>query len=293
MAETAEKVECSPLRGGIWSENVCGVGRAPWGDVGMWLLSHPHPQGYAGGACQSPEWCEGWSLWGSHPAGDPDKSPHGGAHECGVPAACSLGRMEGEAAVCKEGEPQLPREGDLHTGAPLQQRAGSSWWETLHDVLTWYPKDLPDPGIEPISFVSPALLTGGFSTTSATWEARVAERKRINKQEPQLNRSRETRRGLPLASKDSRAQREDGLASFRASKETQTLYSWQPSRLPAFPLYKSLCPLPVQGLAQASCDCTSLNQFLCGSQDRASLLEKWLLVLGQYYFNLGSGSWLC
>lgn len=55
---------------------------------------------------------------------------------CLLHAAGSLGRMEGEAAVCKEGEPQLPREGGLHTGAPLQQRAGSSWWETLHDVLT-------------------------------------------------------------------------------------------------------------------------------------------------------------
>ena len=32
------------------------------------------------------------------------------------------------------------------------------------------PGDLPDPGIEPTSFMSPAL-TGGFFTTSATWEA--------------------------------------------------------------------------------------------------------------------------
>ena len=30
--------------------------------------------------------------------------------------------------------------------------------------------DLPDPGIEPESFMSPALA-GGFFTTSATWEA--------------------------------------------------------------------------------------------------------------------------
>lgn len=34
MAETAEEVECSPLRVSVWSGNVCGVGRAPWGDVG-------------------------------------------------------------------------------------------------------------------------------------------------------------------------------------------------------------------------------------------------------------------
>ena len=30
-------------------------------------------------------------------------------------------------------------------------------------------RDFPDPGIEPTSFPSPAL-TGGFFTTSATWE---------------------------------------------------------------------------------------------------------------------------
>ena len=32
------------------------------------------------------------------------------------------------------------------------------------------PGDLPDPGIEPKSLMSPALA-GGFLTTSATWEA--------------------------------------------------------------------------------------------------------------------------
>ena len=32
------------------------------------------------------------------------------------------------------------------------------------------PGDLPDPGIKPASFVSPALA-GGFFTISATWEA--------------------------------------------------------------------------------------------------------------------------
>ena len=32
------------------------------------------------------------------------------------------------------------------------------------------PRDLPDPGIEPTSLVSPALA-GGFFTTSTTWEA--------------------------------------------------------------------------------------------------------------------------
>ena len=32
------------------------------------------------------------------------------------------------------------------------------------------PGDLPDPGIEPLSLMSPALA-GGFFTTSASWEA--------------------------------------------------------------------------------------------------------------------------
>ena len=32
------------------------------------------------------------------------------------------------------------------------------------------PGDLPDPGIEPVSLMSPALA-GGFFTTGATWEA--------------------------------------------------------------------------------------------------------------------------
>ena len=36
------------------------------------------------------------------------------------------------------------------------------------------PEDLPNPGIEPISPVSPALA-GGFLTTTPTWEAQVIE----------------------------------------------------------------------------------------------------------------------
>ena len=37
------------------------------------------------------------------------------------------------------------------------------------------PGDLLNPGIEPVSFMSPALA-GGFFTTSATWEAQKALR---------------------------------------------------------------------------------------------------------------------
>ena len=34
------------------------------------------------------------------------------------------------------------------------------------------PGDLPDPGIEPMSLIAPALV-GGFFTTSTAWEALV------------------------------------------------------------------------------------------------------------------------
>ena len=34
------------------------------------------------------------------------------------------------------------------------------------------PGDLPDPGIEPISLISPALV-GGLFTTTATWESKL------------------------------------------------------------------------------------------------------------------------
>ena len=37
------------------------------------------------------------------------------------------------------------------------------------------PGDLPDPGMEPTSLMSPALK-GGFFTTSITWEAHVTFR---------------------------------------------------------------------------------------------------------------------
>ena len=45
------------------------------------------------------------------------------------------------------------------------------------------PGDLPEPGIEPESLVSPALA-GGFFTTSATWEAQVYSRCYANVSHP-------------------------------------------------------------------------------------------------------------
>ena len=47
-------------------------------------------------------------------------------------------------------------------------------------ILEWvaisFSRDLPNPGIEPASLMSP-VLAGGFSTTSTTWQAREAARR--------------------------------------------------------------------------------------------------------------------
>ena len=53
----------------------------------------------------------------------------------------------------------------LSMGSPRQEE----YWSGL-----WCPPrgDLPDPGIEPLSLMSPALA-GQFLTTSATWEAHI------------------------------------------------------------------------------------------------------------------------
>ena len=41
------------------------------------------------------------------------------------------------------------------------------------------PGHLPNPGIEPVSLMSPALV-GGFFTTSATWETHVQVSQSLN-----------------------------------------------------------------------------------------------------------------
>ena len=52
--------------------------------------------------------------------------------------------------------------------APLSMEfSRQEYWSGLPFL---YPGDLPDPGIKPASFMSPAL-TGGFFTTSTIWEA--------------------------------------------------------------------------------------------------------------------------
>ena len=47
---------------------------------------------------------------------------------------------------------------------------GFSKQEYWHGLPCFLPGDLPDPGIKPVSFASPAWAEG-FFTTSATWEA--------------------------------------------------------------------------------------------------------------------------
>ena len=56
--------------------------------------------------------------------------------------------------------------------APLSM--GSSGQEYWSGLPCPPPGDLPDPGIEPASLLSPALA-GKFFTTSATWEAQKLE----------------------------------------------------------------------------------------------------------------------
>ena len=50
---------------------------------------------------------------------------------------------------------------------------GLSWQEYWSGLLCPSPGNLPNPGIEPISLMSPALA-GGFFTTRATWALQVA-----------------------------------------------------------------------------------------------------------------------
>ena len=49
-------------------------------------------------------------------------------------------------------------------------------WILQARILQWVAmpssRDLPDPGIEPMSLMSPSL-SGGFFTTSAIWEAQI------------------------------------------------------------------------------------------------------------------------
>ena len=56
----------------------------------------------------------------------------------------------------------------LPSGSSVHEPSRQEYWNGLPCPP---PADLPDPGIEPVSLMSPALA-GGFFTTSTTWEAK-------------------------------------------------------------------------------------------------------------------------
>ena len=81
--------------------------------------------------------------------------------------------MKGPREVSKEEEEMgarrpLPPVMSVALQAPLSM--GFSRQEYWSGLLCPPPEDLPNPGIEPTSLTSPAS-TGGFFTTSTTWEA--------------------------------------------------------------------------------------------------------------------------
>ena len=54
--------------------------------------------------------------------------------------------------------------------SPPGSSMGFSRQEYWNELLSPFPRDRPNPGIKPVSFMSPALASG-FFTTSNTWEA--------------------------------------------------------------------------------------------------------------------------
>ena len=58
----------------------------------------------------------------------------------------------------------------LHSSVP--GFSGQEYWSGLPFPS---PEDLPNPGVEPMSFMSPALA-GGFFNTSATWEVQTGSK---------------------------------------------------------------------------------------------------------------------
>ena len=69
--------------------------------------------------------------------------------------------------VCSVVSDSLPPHGLQACQAPLSMELSRQ--EYCNGLPSPPPGDLPDPGIEPTSPVSPALA-GGFFTTSANWE---------------------------------------------------------------------------------------------------------------------------
>ena len=75
-----------------------------------------------------------------------------------------LGRLVTKLGLTLVTPLTVARQAPLSIEFPRQE-----YWSGLPCPL---PGDVPDPGIEPMSLMSPALA-GGFYTTSTTWEAQV------------------------------------------------------------------------------------------------------------------------
>ena len=301
MAETAQKMECSLLRGSIWSENVCGmgkalwgdVGRAPWGDVGMWLLSHSALRAVQVGRVTAQCGVKDGGLWGSHPAGDPDKAPHGSAHKHGVPAACRrLPGLHGRGGSCLEkGGDSAPQGG----GPSCRSRASAESWVLLVGDFSWCPNVMSSEGsswprdrthIPCISCTSRWILYHQCHLGSPSCWTNM-----INKQESQLNGVGRPEGGSLLPARIVEPNRKTDLLLSGPVKRHRLFIPGSPPACLPFYSIKAAAPF----LCRA---CTSLLWLHIPRSislwiPRSSLLEKWLLVLGQYYFDLGSVSLLC
>ena len=102
----------APLWEAAFGLRTCVVQGEPRGE----MLAEPHGEMLACGYCLTSALramqvghvtaqcgVKDGGLWGSHPAGDPARGPHGSAHKCGVPAACRrLPGLHGRGGSCLE-----------------------------------------------------------------------------------------------------------------------------------------------------------------------------------------------
>jgi len=108
---------------------------------------------------------------GSRRRGRPPRLRRGPAGRAATAVSRPGGALESE----EHGEPlgtgsTLPRITAARQ-APLPM--GFPWQEYWSGFAFPTPRDDPDSGIEPGSLVSPALVAGGFFTTSTTWKAQI------------------------------------------------------------------------------------------------------------------------
>lgn len=142
VAETAEKVECSPLRVSVWSERVwCGespMGRcwqAPWGMLACGYCLTSALGAVQVGRITAQCGVKDGGLWGVTLLGTPIGLL---TAVLMVRRACCMPQAPwaaGRGGSCLEGGDSAPREGNPLTGAVLQQRARS----LLVEDFSWCP----------------------------------------------------------------------------------------------------------------------------------------------------------